>query len=508
MTKDLVLTYFKGNGGIALYQSLTATSKKSKASKIGMTFLFGLLMLLYIWMISSTFLATALMSPKMMFVQAAIVTVMLGIMFSYTSVEEVLIMAKDLTFLTPLPIPKRTLELSRLLILYTEVAFESILVYIPFFVISIIKLRFNVLWYLCALISMMVLPVLAVSFMATLSYIGAKFRIVRRMNIIIVYAISFLTMIFLAKKGMSEDAIQYIVDNYAGIRDVKSSIPFISILTLTTIALSALFLLLSSILSPLKDCYEENAKKDKKEKARSHSIRYSLALRELSIMRSNSAFLSELLMEQIMPVLLLVIYTVMGITGNLMTLFELEEVQRYKGFMILAIIAFFYSLSLVSSTSVSREGKDYFLMKVYPIKAKDRVDAKIIFHMAFTLIFALPILVAFTLLMHIDALFILASILLFIVLVFTVSTVGLFRDFSNPNLEWKVATSAVKQNTNGLIAMLFMLPVLLLAGAIVYSLMKININSSLCAIIVAIPILAIGILFRALTLKKVELILQ
>ncbi len=508
MLKNLVVTYFKGNGGLAFYQALMAGKKnKSKGSKIGFGILFAWLMIFYIWMIAGSFFSTVIMSPQLFFAQAVMVSVMLSVMFSYTSVENILIKANDLTFLSPLPIKKNTLNLSRFVILYLEVAFESLLVYIPFFVVSAIKVKFNILWYLLALLCMVSLPILATGFMAVLSYLGARFKLIRKLNIFLIYGISFTAMMFLVKNSMSESAITQMIDNYGGRRDVVPFLGWAGLLTGSVIVLSAVLMLLSLKLAPLREHYKENDKKGKREKLQAQGVKRALVERELSIVRSNNTFLSELLMEQLIPIVLLVIYSIMGIAGELLSVLEFEEVAPYKGFMILGIMGFFYAMSMVSSTSVSREGKDFYILKVYPITVKDRVDAKIIFHMLFTLAFALPIIAVSMILMKVDILFLLCGLVLFIALVFVDSTVGLWRDFSDPKLDWKLPTVAVKQNMNGLFAMLLMLPILIVCGVLAYFGVRYLKQAWLVALALALILTFVGFGFKALTLKKAKQVL-
>lgn len=508
MLKNLIVTYFKGNGGLAFYQALMAGRKnKSKGSKIGFGILFAWLMVFYVWMIAGSFFSTVVMSPQLFFAQAIMIAFMLGIMFSYTSVESILIKANDLTFLSPLPIKKSTLNFSRFIILYIEVAFESLLVYIPFFVVSAIKVKFSILWYLLSLLCMVMLPVLSAGLMGVLSYLGARFRLIRRINIFLIYAISFSAMLFLVKNSMSEQAITDIIDNYGGRRDVTQYLGWAGLLTGIVILLSVAFVALALFLAPLREHHKEGDKKGKKEKIGEHGVRRALIERELSIVRSNNTFFSELLMEQLIPVVLLVIYSIMGIAGELLSVLELEEVAQYKGFLILGIMGFFYAMSMVSSTSVSREGKDFYILKVYPITVKDRVESKIEFHMIFTLVFALPIILASLILMKVDMPFILCGLVLFTSLVFVDATVGLWRDFSDPKLDWKLPTVAVKQNTNGLFAMLFMLPVLIVSGIIAYFGVRLGLYSWLVALIISVLLFACGFGFKALTMRKAKQIL-
>jgi ABC-2 type transport system permease protein len=119
-----------------------------------------------------------------------------------------------------------------------------------------------------------------------------------------------------------------------------------------------------------------------------------------------------------------------------------------------------------SSTAVSREGRTHELRKTYPVSGALQLQAKVymgvLFHgagvalIAAVLCFLLP-----------DFwLEILAGALCSVAMAFLFSLAGVIIDAHHPKLNWKTETEAVKQNFNGMIAMLLsMVLVALLVGA-------------------------------------------
>ena len=473
MLKNLVFTYYKGNGGLPIFQALMGTKKRSKPVKVLFALLFVYLLCVYFFMVGSSFYSMALVSPFMMFVEALGLALMFGVMFSYSSVENILVKAKDLEFLTPLPIAKKTLTLSRFVILYLEVFAECIIVYIPFIAISIIKFKFDFLWYVLAIVSFLAVPVVATAFMALLAYIAAKYKLFHKVNIFFTYAVSILGVLFLVKQGMSPTAMETMMSSPILNNRISVSHLHFEVLavTLTFVILGVALLVLANYSSHLKHGYETTNKKQlKAEGYKSSSVLIALLRRELNIIKSNSAFTSEIIMEQVIPVFLLVIYAIMGIAGDILSVLQIPMIANFKALIIIGVVCLFYTMSLLSSTSVSREGKEFYTMKVYPIEPKQRVDAKILFHLVFTSVFAIPILVIFLVIMKAPLLMVFLSIPFIICVELLVSAIGLNLDFSNPHLNWSTGGEAVKQNVNGIFSMLLCLVFIIVSGLIVWAL--------------------------------------
>ncbi len=113
----------------------------------------------------------------------------------------------------------------------------------------------------------------------------------------------------------------------------------------------------------------------------------ALMKRELLIIRSESMFVFEIVGELGIPVLLLVLYSFMG--GILDELAEVASQLIETGVflqLVYLLLLLFANLSMISSTSVSRQGKRFGLDKQYPLGAGTYVQAKLLFHLVLVFI--------------------------------------------------------------------------------------------------------------------------
>ena len=132
-------------------------------------------------------------------------------------------------------------------------------------------------------------------------------------------------------------------------------------------------------------------------------------------------------------------------------------------FLVLLMMA---SLGMLSSTSVSRQGKMFNLDRLYPLQAKHFVQAKLVLHL---LLFGLPNLayLIISLLALQLSLFHLGWMApLSLLSLAVISTLHLALDYHHPNLDWTTAQQAMKSNLNGLLGMLIALAWVVVVAAL------------------------------------------
>lgn len=118
-----------------------------------------------------------------------------------------------------------------------------------------------------------------------------------------------------------------------------------------------------------------------------------------------------------------------------------------------------------ASTAVSREGRTHELRKTYPVSGALQLQAKVYMGVLFHAAGVVLIAVVLCFLLPAFWLQILAAALCSVAMAFLFSLVGVILDAHRPKLNWKTETEAVKQNFNGMIAMLLsMVLVALLVG--------------------------------------------
>lgn len=211
----------------------------------------------------------------------------------------------------------------------------------------------------------------------------------------------------------------------------------------------------------------------------------ALMKRELLIIRSESMFVFEIVGELGIPVLLLVLYSFMG--GILDELAEVASQLIETGVflqLVYLLLLLFANLSMISSTSVSRQGKRFGLDKQYPLGAGTYVQAKLLFHLV--LVFIPPhtlYLTAALLLLSLPLAHILWMIPLSLLCIGMIACIQLAIDYHHPRLDWKVSQQAMKSNLNGLYGMLAAFVVLALFALILLLPMLIGLSMVLSVLL-------------------------
>ncbi|HSL86829.1 MAG TPA: hypothetical protein VK861_07825, partial [Bacteroidales bacterium] len=112
------------------------------------------------------------------------------------------------------------------------------------------------------------------------------------------------------------------------------------------------------------------------------------------------------------------------------------------------------SINIISSTAISREGKNFYFVKYIPVSYATQIYAKILssFYveaMALVILYGIMIY-----LFQVDVLFILLSLILVALASLLVNQIGMLFDIFWPKLNWDTEQKAVKQNFNSVIHML------------------------------------------------------
>ncbi|MGH0052189.1 MAG: hypothetical protein ACQ5SW_02205 [Sphaerochaetaceae bacterium] len=186
---------------------------------------------------------------------------------------------------------------------------------------------------------------------------------------------------------------------------------------------------------------------------RAISPQRALMKRELLIIRSESAFVFEVFGELGIPLLLLVLYGFMGILDELQELISGFAEMGITLQLLYVLLLLFANISLISSTSVSRQGKLFILDKQYPLDASIFVQAKVRFHLVLVSLPHILYLTAALVLLSFPLIHLLWMVPLSLLCIGIVACLHLAIDYRHPRLDWKVSQQAMKSNPNGLIGM-------------------------------------------------------
>lgn len=133
---------------------------------------------------------------------------------------------------------------------------------------------------------------------------------------------------------------------------------------------------------------------------------------------------------------------------------------------ITGIVIFLAASNAIAATSLSREGKEFYISKYIPLSYKKQIQAKLLSAYAFGILGAVLLILAAIILLPLKMTFICALLCINVVAIAPVTEGGLLIDILRPKLEWENETQAFKQNLNVIFSMLF---AVLLGGGILYT---------------------------------------
>ena len=118
-----------------------------------------------------------------------------------------------------------------------------------------------------------------------------------------------------------------------------------------------------------------------------------------------------------------------------------------------AVVAFLGSLNTTGSTSLSREGKNFWISKVIPVRPVEQVQAKLLFAFVSTLVSAAPVVVVFAVALKAPLLNTVMVAVLGVLASLVGLIAGLIFDMTRPYFKWTNPQQAVKNNLNAVFPM-------------------------------------------------------
>lgn len=199
------------------------------------------------------------------------------------------------------------------------------------------------------------------------------------------------------------------------------------------------------------------------------SITHTLMVRELEVIKSQSVFMIELVGELLIPLILLGVYALTGVLGDLEGAASLVANSPYLPYGLFLGVLLISSISMLSSTSVSRQGPLFSMDKVLPLRPSDFVKAKLALHLLLVGTTNLLYLAVALLFFKLSLLSLVWMAPLALLLVCSNAAFGLAIDYKRPLLTWSIPQQAMKSNMNGLLGMGSSLGVLIVGGVALFA---------------------------------------
>jgi len=220
----------------------------------------------------------------------------------------------------------------------------------------------------------------------------------------------------------------------------------------------------------------------------------ALMRREAVVIKSQSAFIFEVVGELLIPLILIGVWAVTGTIGEMATLLETVLTLPVVEEVIFLILALVSNMTMISSTSVSRQGPNFAQDRLYPLEANQFVRAKLLFHLLLAGTANLLYLSGALILLNRGLASLIWMAPLSILSIAAVSSFQLAIDYHNPNEEWTLAQHAMKSNPNGLFGLLVALAWIVVAALFLIVLPLLGV-SPLLSRLLALLIAALCLLF-------------
>ncbi|WP_342480850.1 hypothetical protein NST07_33475 [Paenibacillus sp. FSL L8-0340] len=408
-----------------------------------------------------------------------------GVLFSY----------KDYDLVMSLPVKTSHVVASRVLQLYVLNLFFSLMVMLPAGVVYAIKVNPGTLFYLFFLMTLLfipLLPIIAATIIGScISWISSRFKASRLISLVLTFAIVIVLMVgsftlngneqALADMGTElADMIFKLYPLAAMYVDAVCSYQVGSLLLF--IALSVLsFIIFATVLSTRYKAIHTGlmtshaGSKYTMKPLESSSPFRALYKKELRRYFGSSVYV---LNTSIGMILLLVMSVALLFVSSekLGEMIEIPQLSHYLSTLAPILLSLFVVLSCTTSSSISLEGNNLWILKSSPVSKQAIWLSKVAVNLTITL----PVLSISSVMLMISLRtgWIESLLLLVIPLIYACysALMGIIVNLKLPNLEWKSEVTAIKQSAAVLVSMLIGFISLLVPVGLSLLLTQVNAN--------------------------------
>lgn len=455
----------------------------------------------------------SLNTPQIILTLAAVISGLVVLMFGIFYILSTLFLAKDTELLASLPLPQGSVFVSKfMLVLIGEYPFAFFLM-LPPVIIYGIGAQKGVLYYLLAIICTLFLPLvpLVISAILSLLLMNIVSRSRRRDLITIIGSIVLMVVViggqnYLMSRipGNEQDLMMSILKSsrafieFTG-RAFPPSIWITNILSLGGLEslINLLFLVLTSIaafavayfLASLIYQRGATAQLETQSKPGKTKLTYKASTHIMTIFKNEWRILLRTpiyalnsLVVVIMAPLLMMMPMFGGNFANdpdLKFLFDLIHSGESQSELLLIVAGIITALALINpaiSSTFSREGKDFWILKNIPVKPEIQVLGKLLagYSISFGAAALAAVMAMFS--FGLKPLLTVMIVVLSALALIPISVFSLYIDLKRPKLSWNNPQEAIKQNANVVFAMLIGFLLISIFGVIGYFINTLNLN--------------------------------
>lgn len=466
-----------------LYLSLIAPLKKPSKNGgsfkaltvLGLVILFFYLVFLYFILLLAFVIPMAKLGKANLILSGFFGIVSLAtIIFTSAGIISKIYYSKNVELLLPLPLRRNNIFISKILGSVTVAFLVSFIIFIPM-VFPLIKfgnlsfLKFFSIIFLNLsniIFTVLILSIIIILFMKIFAGIGGLKNLLQALGFIFVIVLSFSPQ-FLSKSDASKEFVEknlikfikllfpqvYIVDKVYGMNNLSGFLISLGILLLMAITLYALSFPLSKLM--IDGVLKANNVSSKVKKVRGNkntSIAISLAKKDVSNVIKTPVYFFNLASGAFMFPILMIFGFLKGESIKYIQEFfantESFSFGKIDLFFVFMIVLFFYSafITPLSLTSITREGKNIYLMQTLPISYEDQVKGRILGSCIFQIISSLPLLLLLAYFSKFNVINIFAMLIGSFLGSYASSSFGIYYGIKYPKLDWENPQEAVKRN--------------------------------------------------------------
>jgi ABC-2 type transport system permease protein len=417
-----------------------------------------------------------------LFVASALSFIVL-LLFSFTSIHDFLYTAKDILLVRTLKVGDASTAISRLILLYLHYAPLYWFLTLPALVVGAFIQGFSLYYVLASLPYLLLGPMLPLccSVLFAIAIIrasrGKRFRFLEETAPMVLMVLFIVGISAAFTRNLGQDSLldfQYesmMVTLAPILKTLQKQLPLFSLQAaqlfsgssvLLVTAINGAVLLVTCLvvvrtyqtnISKLLSNQSTRSRRRKEIAFKANSQMAALFKRELVVIRSNSSFLFELVGELFIPVILILVYMLTGVMDEMAGMAEVLTAFPFFEQLVFLTMLLVANLGMLSSTSVSRQGRMFVFDRLYPVPASVYVQAKLLFHFCLVGIPNLIYLSLSLLFFKVSLFHLVWMAPLSLCLILLAATLHLCIDYHNPKLDWTLAQQAMKSNTNGLIGL-------------------------------------------------------
>ena len=500
MNKFWRLFKFKLNNQFGLSSLRANLAMPAMRRKAYITILIGLIILVclivpYTMMMvmlyqSFAYLGSSDMYLKSMMTIAQVMVFFTVILSSFNSMFN----GKEQELLRPLPVKREHIFLTSYVVLYVTALATSLMVLIPGFGVYMYFEGVSGTLIIKGLIGALMFPAIPTAvgtlIMFLLMTVAGRFK--HKELISTILSIAFLAGYIIFYTMMSSEISKITVESLAGILDSNVNlidlvatyminifvymkilgsgsdiiIGLISSIVIFAVVSLIMYYLGGFLFEKVTDKLATSAvrKNAKHVDSKVSSVRSAIIKKEFKTMLRTPTYVLNCMINVIIGPLLMVMLglrmkesNTQGDTDIFDMLSGLLKENQDMSYVVCAIITiltmFIIATALVASTCVSREGKVYWLTKIMPVSLKDQINAKLICALIINVVCVITMMAIGGVMFKLGFVPVLIGIIICIIASVTFGDVGAIIDVMRPKIYWERETEAVKQNSNGMIAM-------------------------------------------------------